>query len=1153
MQKVSQLVGKIFQPKIDIPENYASLHVHSHYSLLDGMCKIPELVKRTKELGMTSIALTEHGHLGSALALREECKKQGIKPINGIELYMTTDMSEAAKPVEERDRDTIKKMIEAKLLEDKSYTEKEIAKIKKSDKNFDKYSYDMRQYHLILLAMNQTGWNNLVKIQSIAAAKCTYNGRFLADPNLLRKYNEGIICTSACIGGIIPSLIAKHKVKEAKEWVMLFKDIFQDRFYLEIQPVPLPKQLITNVLYCQWSKELNIKLVATTDTHYIYKEDHDDHDTYLCIAIGKKKSDTDRMKYTNNYWLHSTEEFIESFQTQEDYLGDKKPEDYTECWIQAIKNTKEIEARIESDILIGSKLPLYPKVINLPHGMTSDELLYSEVWKGYIKYKAEMDAKGTPIDEKIYMDRMYEEMRIITAKHYSDYFLIVQEYVIWGNSINPETGREYNKTGPGRGSAAGSLVLFFLGVTKADPIKYNLLFSRFLTIDRTEVPDVDLDWEDREAAIRHLEDVYGNDHVAYIGTWTAESAYSGIKDFARVLDLPFDESNAINKSLQEIIDTPGVKFEDFDALKETDPIGYKKFAALEDRYANIFRLARKFEGCYRQWGTHASGILVMPQPITDMFPVRLDSKTGAVVTLYTGTQLEACGSVKFDFLGLATISIFEKTLQAIGMSWDELYKNTDGYDNPEVYKMLQAGKTEGVFQFESQIMTSIIKDVRPLNLEDLTAITSVARPGPLKANYHKLYAECRRKGNKAYPIRDCEDILDVTNSVIVYQEQLMAISKKIAGFDDRQADSITRKVTAKKKIAMFPMMIRCHIYGKKNCDGPDGWEDNDKLPWYDPKGKYGGEISGALVNGYTEQDVKNYFDKIMGFASYAFNKAHALTYSMLSYMGAWLKYYYPAQYMAAVLSLQKTSEDIAKYVKVCQDMGITVKVPDINLSGENFTAIDNTTITYGLSSVKGVNNVSDIIANRPYTGIEDAIKKLPKKSFNKTVGSRLIKCGAFDSLDGENRNATLNKFYELRKDKDREPEHLYTRAIAIAYEIESIGINITFKTAWEKLLPGQRIFNAGVRLLSSRDYKTKKGDLMAYARILYDGVEIPAIVFPKTYKQYNEYLLPGLDIVVSGIRSQEKDELIINQIALADDVPAAGPIPVFDPFANIGA
>ena len=737
--------NNITAEKLNLTSNdFVHLHVHSSYSILDGVCKPKDLAKKAKKLGMSSIAITDHNHLGGTIAFQDACNDEGVKPLLGYEGYYTLDTKIEKLTAEERHKKALLDAIEAGVdIKDKEILLNDIDKLNKNTitklyKNnlelVKDYEYDTKQYHILYLAMNQIGWNNLIRLQSESSSICTYNGRFIADMNLIRKYSEGVICTAACVGSYPADMIYKGKRDKAIEYILAMKEIFNDRFYLEIQPTEIEKQAVTNEFYMKISKEYNIKTIATTDVHYLNREDWDDHDTYMCIATKKLKTDTDRMIYDNQYWLKSIEEMVETFENQitHFYEGTKEEEwisQYRDFYVNAIKETVNVAARIEKDILIGSKTWLYPTV-EIPKGLTLDDVLIHKAYNGLYKYLND----NSDLDKDTYMNRLAYELEVITKKKYSGYFLMVEEYVNWGNSINPETGEPNCVTGPGRGSADGSLVLYVLGISLIDPIKNNLMFERFLSIDRTSAPDVDVDhdYDNRHLMIKHFEETYGKPKVSHIGTWAVLSVLSGIKDFARVLNVPFADANNLTKELQKIMDKPQAKFKDYDALKESSPDSYKTFQKLEKKFPEVFRLTRKFEGCCRQYGVHASGVLVMPIDVNDMFPTRMDTKTGDIVTLYTGTELEAKSAIKQDILGLKSLTVIKNALKHIDsidnpgthMTFEELYRRADVNDS-KVYDMICAKNVNGVFQIESNMFKGLIDLIQPRNINDIAALVAL--------------------------------------------------------------------------------------------------------------------------------------------------------------------------------------------------------------------------------------------------------------------------------------------------------------------------------------------------------------------------------------------------------------------------------------------
>lgn len=613
-------------------------HVHSSYSLLDGYNPIDRMVQRLKELGMTACALTDHQSLGGIPEWQETCEANGIKPLLGVEGYYTWDCNKIILPIEER----YKMAYESYKKDNPDAAETCPSKINKDlREKLKPYMYDTHSYHIILIAMNQIGWKNLIKLQSIASDKYTFNKRWHLDDELLSKYSEGIICSTACISSAPSRMVQANKEELAEQIILKWKDIFKDRLYLEIQPLNIDEQYLTNKFYMKIAKKHNIKVIATNDVHWTRYEDYDDHDTLLCIGTGKKKADTDRMKYSNEFWIRSEEEMEEAFLRSCDEYDDV--EEYKSFFREAMDNTVELANRCEEHIELGSPVPLFSKV-DTPDGLTPEQYLTLLSWKGLYKYLSE----HPECDKKIYETRLSEELNVINTKGFAPYMLTVREYIKWANANN-------NETGPGRGSAAGSLCLLCLGITKnIDPIKNQLLFSRFLTMDRKDPPDIDVDFRDVKALEKHLEDKYGVPNVAKIGTYTTMGVKSGLKDVCRVLNVPFLESNAITKRIDEVcVGQAQPTFADYDDLAngtEQEKEEWLKFHKIEEEYPEYFRLARAFEGSPKNFGVHASGVLVTPMPITDMFPIHRQYQgagdtEGIPVTLWTGPQLEHFGAI----------------------------------------------------------------------------------------------------------------------------------------------------------------------------------------------------------------------------------------------------------------------------------------------------------------------------------------------------------------------------------------------------------------------------------------------------------------------------------------------------------------------------
>lgn len=1066
-------------------KNVVHIHGHDWHSFLDGCGSPEERVSRAKELGMTAIATTNHNHLGGCLDFQVACKKHGLKPILGVELYWTWDRHMISLPKEERD-----KIAKAKAKEDGIEIP---AKAKKTEINelIAPYIYDTKGYHIILIAKNQIGWSNLVKIQSEASAEGLFNGRYHCDNELLKKYSEGIICTTACIGSVFGESFLKGNDDVAytvfQEWVDIFG---KDNLFVEIQGLEWKKQYEVNLKLIEMANNFNVKVIATNDVHYTLKEDWDDHDTLLCVGIGKNKTDENRMRYDHEFWLRSYDEMIEAF------MRNDESDEYISIVEQALANTYVIADMVDENIKLGSDVPLFTKT-HIPEKFTDKKYLTYKCWNRLYKYLA----KNPNFDRHEYESRLKWELFVINSKGYAPYMLTVDEFIDWANNNGCPTG-------PGRGSAAGSLVLFLLGITKViDPIQNGLLFSRFLTMDRTALPDVDVDfcYYGRDSVIKHMEDLYGAECVAHIGTYTEMGVKSGLKDIGRVLNIDFATMNNISKKITEWTDNaPSIKFKDLDKMEIEYPDRYREFKKLEDNNKELFRLARRFEGTKRNFGVHASGILVTPTPIDDIFPTRTDPTTGVKVTLYTGPQVEECNGVKYDFLGLKTVSIIDKTIHTIDetLTWEDLYKVVE-LDDTGVFDMICRRETDAMFQIESDLFKGIIKDMQPTRLDDIIVLTSLGRPGPLQAGMHTKYNN-RKNGIEpvTMPVHSVEDIVGDTFGTIVYQEQVMAIAKKIAGFDDNQADSYLRKALAKKKEAMMNLCKRWLIYGKVNKPIPQGYDnDNQNSIMYDPEGKYGAEIIGASNNGYEIKDLEAFWRDMEGYASYLFNKSHAACYSYITLLTAYLKRYYPVEFFASVLSIQDDEEKRAKNITIAENMGIKIKTPDINTSEKDFLAIiEDKTILYGLGSIKGVGEsaIEEIINNRPFNSLEDILTRLPKKAINKRVGVSLIKSGALKEFNS-NRNELINQFYDLRKDKDeRLDTELYNDSLCMQYEKDTLGTTITFKPWWDEVQTDSTLtINACIK--NVRELIDRNGNMMAFIKFESDDCMIDGVVFARTY------------------------------------------------------
>ncbi len=1110
------------------------LHVHDFYSFLDGFGSPKEHVQRAAELGMTAMAITNHNHVGSCIEFQRACNEEGLKPLLGLESYWTEDINILSLPLEERDKYAIERAEAAgiEIPKGKGVTKKSIKEL------IAPYEYDTKQYHITFIAINQIGWHNLLNLQSESAEKCTYNGRFLCDDEMISKHKEGLIMLTACIGNASASAFIKGNIEKGYDRLDKWKEIFGDKMYVEIQPLNIEKQWIANNHLIKWAKDNDVKVVATNDVHYTNKEDHDDHDTLLCIGIGKTKDEEDRMRYSNDFWIKSYDEMIESFDNQiesmkeNDFPGKElfNEREYRLDITQSIENTNYIPDLCEN-IKLGSDVPLFPELKNLPEGMTPEDQLNIIAYQKLYEYKD----SHPEIDLKAYEERLSFELDVINSKGFAPYFLIVKEYIDWADSNDCPIG-------PGRGSVAGSLTAFVAGITKViDPIKYNLLFFRFLTDDRTAPPDIDtdVDYENRGKLIEHLEELYEKENVSHIGTYTYMGVKSGLKDVGRVLKIDFSAMNAITKKIDEILDMPSAKFKDYDALGESENeanlMKYKEFKNLEDMNPELFRLARRFEGTPRNMGVHASGILVTPLPISQLAPTRT-AKDGTRVTLYTGEQLEDLGFIKFDLLGLKNLSIIKNTLKNIdpSLTMDHLY-NTLDFEDEKIYELIRSKNTEGLFQIESNLFKGMIEDIQPDCFNDIVIMNGMGRPGPLSCGLPQTYARRKNGLEEAKePLDNTWDIVKDTLGTICFQENIMQIAQRVAGFSGNQTDSVLRKCLAKKKRSMMDMCKQWLIYGKINLEPPEGHDENNlDQPMYDPKKKYGEEIDGAIKRGYEEKILKAFWKDLEGYSDYLFNLSHSACYSYITILTAALKAHYPIEFMTALLSMEEKEEKVEKYIASCEQMGLKVRVPDINLSEHSFSfKKDKKEILFGLSKVKGVGDTSvpAILENRPYQSLADVVSKVPKKFFNKRVGAALIKAGAFDSLDS-NRYSLMNEFYDLRKDKDdRLVPSEYDRYVCQELEKETLGTNVTYKPWWDIIKKNSKVKQV-MRIRKVTEKVDKNGNMMAFVELEVEKCMIKGLVFASLYtKNVDKFKNKVLEF--TG-KKDDKGIFIINKVEKA--------------------
>lgn len=901
------------------------LHLHTEYSLLDGSGKIKKLVKKAKELGMESMAITDHGVMYGCVDFYKAAKEEGIKPILGCEVYVAS---------------------KSMLI-----------------KNVDK---DNGTNHLVLLVKNETGYENLMKIVSAASIDGFYY-KPRVDHDYLRAHSEGLIALSACLGGEVQKALLNENYEKAKDIALTYKDIFKEGFYLELQNHGMEEQRKVNELNIKLSKETGIPLVATNDVHYIEQRDSKSHDILMCIQTGKTVEDHDRRRYpSDQFYLKSADEMYDMFS----YIK------------EALENTIKIADQCNFDYEFHvSKLPKFP----LPTD-EDDPYIYlrDTCFKGLLeRYSVFDDIKHEEYDydkifkmreeneeAKVLIDRLDYELGVINQMGYVDYFLIVWDFIRYSNEQGIPTG-------PGRGSAAGSIVAFTLGITKIDPIKYSLLFERFLNPERVSMPDIDSDfcYERRQEVIDYVVEKYGENNVSQIITFGTMAARACIRDVGRAMNYSYAEVDRIAKMIPTML---GITIE-----KALDLNPELKTAYDTDmRVQNLIDVSKDLEGLPRHSSTHAAGVVIASKPLVEYVP--LQKNEDMIVTQFGMNTLEELGLLKMDFLGLRTLTVMNDALRMIKYNRGvDIDLDKIDFDDREVYKMIGEGKTAGVFQLESAGMVSFMKELKPDSLEDIIAGISLYRPGPMAEI--PRYIERKKNPDKVeYVTPELEDILNVTYGVMVYQEQVMEIVRKLAGYSMGRSD-LVRRAMSKKKHKVMEEERKNFIYGIEDSDGNI-------------------EVPGCLRNGISEEAANKIYDMMMDFASYAFNKSHAAAYGVVGYQTAYLMKYYPVEMIAAMLnSVMGINEKVAVYIKFAETLGIQVVPPDINKSYSKFT-VEGDKIIFGLAAIRnvGVNVVEGIVKAREgkgeFTSIMDFINKLDLGTINKRAVESLIKAGAFDSF-----------------------------------------------------------------------------------------------------------------------------------------------------------
>lgn len=1073
--------------------SFTHLHVHTEFSLLDGSCKIKEIVARAKELGMDSLAITDHGVMYGVIDFYKAAKEVGIKPIIGCEVYVAPG----------------------------SRFNKE------AGQSEDKY------HHLVLLAENNEGYANLMKIVSKGFIDGFYY-KPRVDYEVLEQYHEGIIALSACLAGEVQKYLARGFYEEGKKAALKYQDIFgKGNYFLELQDHGIPEQKMVNNSLLRMSRELDIELVATNDVHYINAEDAVAHDILLCIQTGKKVSDEDRMRYEGGqFYLKSEDEMRQLFPYA----------------LQALENTHKIAERCNVEIEFGvTKLPRY----DVPEGYTSWEYLNYLCTKGLNeKY---------PDDDGTLRERLDYELGIINKMGYVDYFLIVWDFINYAKSNDIMVG-------PGRGSAAGSIVSYCLGITDIDPIKYDLLFERFLNPERVSMPDIDVDfcYERRQEVIDYVVRKYGKDRVVQIVTFGTLAARNVIRDVGRVLDLPYAVVDEVAKMIPKDI---GITIQK--ALDQSED--FRKLYNSNEEVKNLINMAKRLEGLPRHTSMHAAGVVISQKSVDEYVPLSRASD-GSVTTQYIMTTLEELGLLKMDFLGLRTLTVIQNAVKyAEKSTGGKIDINKIDYNDKNVLDYIGTGKTDGIFQLESSGMKNFMKELKPQSLEDIIAGISLYRPGPM--DFIPKYLDGKNNpDNITYDCPQLEKILKPTYGCIVYQEQVMQIVRELAGYTLGRSD-LVRRAMSKKKQSVMEKEKKNFVYGNP--------EEN---------------VKGCIANGIDEQIAIKIYNDMMDFAKYAFNKSHAAAYAVVSYQTAFLKYYYPVEYMAALMtSVIENSTKVSEYIVTSRSMGIKLLPPDIN-EGESGFSVKNNSIVYGLSAIKSIGkSVIDTIVeerelNGKYTSLKNFIERLSGKEVNKRTVENFIKAGAFDSLDGNRRQLmtvysriidSVNEekkksitgqmsLFDLVSDEDKADYEIrmpdleeYSKEEKLAFEKEVLGVYVSghpleqYEDKWRKNVKsftkdfitdeeGNTIAKDNTTtivggMIDTITLKTTRtGKTMAFITLedLYGVMEI--LIFPNVLERYRYMLKENEKIFVKGkvsIGDDEQGKLICDQIISFDKVP----------------
>ena len=1073
--------------------NFTHLHVHTEYSLLDGSNKIKEYVARVKELGMDSAAITDHGVMYGVIDFYRAAREAGINPILGCEVYVA--------PGSRFDKDT--------------------------------GTGEDRYYHLVLLAENNKGYSNLMKIVSKGFVEGFYY-KPRVDMELLREYHEGIIALSACLAGEVSRYLTRGMYEDAKAAALRYQDIFgKGNFFLELQDHGISEQQEVNRQLLRMHQETGIELVATNDVHYTTAEDADPHDILLCLQTGKKLADEDRMRYEGGqYYVKSPEEMERLFPYA----------------LEALENTHKIAERCHVEIEFGvTKLPKY----DVPEGYTSWEYLNKLCFDG-------LSERYHPVTQEL-KDRLEYELSTIKNMGYVDYFLIVWDFIKYARDNDIMVG-------PGRGSAAGSLVAYTLGITQLDPIRYDLLFERFLNPERVSMPDIDVDFcfERRQEVIDYVVRKYGKDRVVQIVTFGTLAARGVIRDVGRVLDMPYAQVDVIAKMIPQELNIT------IDKALNMNPELKKAYDEQEEIH-HLIDMAKRLEGLPRHTSMHAAGVVISQKDVDEYVPLS-KAQDGSITTQFTMTTLEELGLLKMDFLGLRTLTVIQDAVRLVekdtGVSLD--MQKID-YNDKKVLDSLGTGHSEGVFQLESGGMKNFMKELKPQSLEDVIAGISLYRPGPMDFIPQYIRGKNRPDTIK-YDCPQLEPILKPTYGCIVYQEQVMQIVRNLAGYTLGRSD-LVRRAMSKKKASVMEKERQNFVYGNEE----EG-------------------VPGCIANGIPEKTANKIYDDMIDFAKYAFNKSHAAAYAVVSYQTAYLKYYYPVEFMAALMtSVIEMPAKVAEYIYVCRQMGITILPPDINRGMYGFS-VDNGAIRYGLSAIKSVGRpvIESIVKEREengdYTNLQNFIER-NLEQVNKRAIENFIKAGALDCLEGNRRQKMMTfarivdginqdkkntmagqlSFFDIVSEEEKKEFEIrmpdleeFDKETILAFEKEVLGIYLSGhplegyrdimekmatartadfqqdeETGFPKVIDGQKAILGGMITDKTIKY-TKNNKVMAFFTLedLVGTVEV--VVFPRDYEKCQALLNDEEKVFIQGRVSAEDDrpsKLILEKIRSFEDIP----------------